>query len=132
MSSQKNKPVVYLLPAEIIAINEVVVKKSGGLIGLREAGLLESIAIKPQASFSGQEVYPDLFLKAAVLFESIVNYHVFLDGNKRTGFAVMARFLYLNGYILNVENKEIVEICIQVATKNKDLSDIVTWIKQHV
>lgn len=35
----------YLNAEEISAINEVVVEESGGSIGIREAGLLNSIAV---------------------------------------------------------------------------------------
>ncbi|MGB3641991.1 MAG: type II toxin-antitoxin system death-on-curing family toxin [Rivularia sp. (in: cyanobacteria)] len=32
--------------------------------------------------------------------------HPFIDGNKRTAFAVMDTFLRVNGYILNTNNEE--------------------------
>jgi death on curing protein len=82
----------YPTADEIALINEVVIKESGGLQGLREPGMLESIAFKPQTNLSGEDLYPDLYLKAAVIYESLVNYHVFIDGNKRTGFVAMVRF----------------------------------------
>lgn len=121
----------YLSADAIAAINEVVVKNFGGSIGIREPGLLESIANKPAGGFGKHELYPGVFLKAAVLYEAIVNYHVFVDGNKRTGFATMARFLYVNGYELNITDREIVDYTIDIATKKTDLADIATWIKKH-
>lgn len=114
-----------------MAINQVVVEVSGGSHGLREPGLLEAIAIKPQARFSGADLYPDLFLKAAVLYESLVNYHVFIDGNKRTGLAAVARFLYINGYTLVMTEQEMVDYTVAVATQKPDLADIALWIKSH-
>lgn len=121
----------YLSFDEIAAINEVVVKESGGSIGIREPGLLDSIANKPLSGLAEHELYPGIFLKAAVLYEAVVNYHVFIDGNKRTGFAAMARFLYLNGYALLVTNKEIEDYTVAIATAKTDLADIATWIKNH-
>lgn len=123
--------VQYLTSDELVLINQIVIEESGGKLGLREPGLLESIAIKPQTRFSGTDLYPDLFLKAAVFYESLVNYHVFTDGNKRTGFAAMARFLYINGYELLVTDKEIVNYTLSIVTDNPDLADIATWIKSH-
>lgn len=121
----------YLTVEEIAAINKVVIEESGGSVGLREAGLLESLVIKPQATLYEQELYPDAFLKAAVLYEALVNYHVFIDGNKRTGAAAMARFLDLNGYEILLTDKEIENYTVSVATKKPDLADIATWIKKH-
>ena len=119
----------YLVADELVVVNQVVVKHTGGAHGLREPGLLESIVIKPQARLSGADLYPDLFLKAAVLYEALVNYHVFIDGNKRTGFAAMARFLYINGYTLKLTEAEIVNYTLSVATLKPSLADIAVWIK---
>lgn len=121
----------YLGAEEIAAINEVVVEESGGSIGVREPGLLDSIANKPAGGFGDHELYPGVFLKAAVLYEAIVNYHVFIDGNKRTGFATMARFLAINGYELQITDQEIEDYTVSIATNNPDLADVAAWIKKH-
>ena len=121
----------YLSVEEITAINQVVIEESGGSIGLREPGLLDSIVQKPLSGFGDHESYPGIFLKAAVTYEAIVNYHVFIDGNKRTGFASMARFLAMNGYELEVTDKEIEDYTIVIATTKTDLADIAAWIKKH-
>lgn len=121
----------YLSADELVVINRTVIEVSGGSHDVRESGLLDSISIKPQTRFSGADLYPDVFLKAAVLYESLINYHVFIDGNKRTGFASLARFLFTNGYRLKVSEREIVDYTLHVATKKLDLADITTWIKSH-
>ncbi len=121
----------YLAEEEIEAINQVVIEETGGSIGVREPGLLASIAQKPAAAFSGDDLYPDLFLKAAVLYEAILNYHVFVDGNKRTGFAAMARFMSVNSYDIAATDKEIETFTISIALKKQDLADIAEWIKRH-
>lgn len=122
----------YLSPAEISAINEEVTALTGGSSSVRETGLLESLSVKPQATFGGEDLYPDIFSKAAVLYEGIVNYHVFIDGNKRTGLAAMAAFLHANGYDLTAGNDELVEFTLRIATTNLDPADIALWIKSHV
>lgn len=47
--------------------------------------------------FDGKELYPDVFLKAAALLDSLINNHPFVDGNKRTGITAAALFLQANG-----------------------------------
>ena len=121
----------YLAEEEIQAINQVVVEETGGSIGVREPRLLASIAQKPKAAFDGEDLYPDIFLKAAVIYEAIVNYHVFVDGNKRTGFAAMARFLAINSYGIKVTNQEIEKFTVSIALKKQDLADIAEWIKRR-
>jgi death-on-curing protein len=121
----------YLSEEEIAAINEVVVQESGGSIGIREPGMLTSVAHKPKTTFGNNELYLDIFTKAAVIYEAIVNYHVFVDGNKRTGFAAMARFLNINLYNLKVSDKEIEEYTVFIATNNPVLEEVAAWIKTH-
>jgi death-on-curing protein len=121
----------YLAEEEIQAINQVVVEETGGSISVREPGLLASIAQKPKAAFGGEDLYPDIFLKAAVIYEAAINYHVFVNGNKRVGFAAMARFLAINSYGIRVTNQEIGKFTVSIALKKQDLADIAEWIKRH-
>jgi death-on-curing protein len=121
----------YLTSSELVAINKTVVQLSGGSHGVREKNLLESIAVRPQSKFNGEELYPDIFTKAAVVFESLINFHVFVDGNKRTALASLARFLHVNGYTLFYDQKEMVEFTLQIANTNPDIEDVAKWIKKH-
>jgi death on curing protein len=121
----------YLTPPDLVKINQVVVEESGGSSGVRERGLLESITLKPQATFGGEDLYPDIFLKAAALFEAIVNYHVFIDGNKRSGVAALAMFLHLNDFRLTASDAAIESFVLKVAQHNPDLADAAIWIREH-
>jgi death-on-curing family protein len=90
----------YLYPKQVLYLYQQVIQRSGGTIGLRDEGLLESAVYRPQASFGGRDLYPDLWSKAAALGHSIILNHPFVDGNKRVGFEAMRLMLRLNGYDL--------------------------------
>ena len=121
----------YLSAETILVLHSEIVDATGGSHGVREAGLLAAIADKPRAAFGGTDLYPDVFTKAAVYLESVVNYHVFIDGNKRTGITVCARFLFENNHELTATNREIEEFVLSVATDKKDLAIIAAWLKKH-
>lgn len=121
----------YLSAEEILVLHALVVDETGGSHGVRDAHLLASIAHKPQARFDGKELYGDIFHKAAVLLEAIANYHVFLDGNKRTAFIVASRFLYLNRYEFTANKKEAEKVVLAVATKHFKLEELSQWLKKH-
>jgi death-on-curing protein len=87
-----------LTVAESLEIYQRVMLQSGGLVGIRDFGALESAMAQPFMTFDGDELYPTLVEKAAALGFSLIQNHPFADGNKRTGHAVMAVFLALNGY----------------------------------
>ena len=121
----------YLEASEITNIHDQIVESTGGSLGIREAELLESITAKPQASFVGQDLYPTLFAKAATLYEALCNYHVYIDGNKRTSAIAMYRFLAVNGYDLTATNQELERYTLSIANGHPDLADVASWVEQH-
>ena len=121
----------YLSAQEILVLHALVVDETGGSHGVRDVALLESIAHKPQARFGGRELYKGVFLKAAVLLEAVTNYHVFVDGNKRTGLIAAGRFLSLNKYELVASNKELETIVLAVANKKMDSKEVAAWLKKR-
>lgn len=62
-----------------------------------------------------------------VLFEN----HAMVDGNKRLGVHVMLVFLALNGIMLTYTQEELYTIVLQIASRDKSRSDLLTWIKNH-
>lgn len=112
-------------------LHALVVDATGGAHGVRDVKLLGSIAHKPQTQFGGKELYPGLFRKAAVLLEAIANYHVFLDGNKRTALLATARFLYLNGYELTASNVAVERAVLGVASKAMDIPALDIWLRKN-
>lgn len=79
---------------DVIAINLDLL---GAASVLRDPGLLASAVFRPQSGFGGEEVYPDIWLKAAALAEGIARNHPFIEGNKRTAWISARFFLALNG-----------------------------------
>jgi death on curing protein len=123
--------VQYISANDIVVIHNAIILDIGGALGVREPGLLMSLAEKPKTNIGGKDLYPDIYTKAASLYESICNYHVFIDGNKRTSVIAMYRFLAINGYKLTASNKELVNYTLFIATNKPDLTDIAIWIKKH-
>lgn len=82
----------YLTVIEVLAIHEDQVERYGGAHGVRDMGLLEAALFRPQTGY-----YSDLLEEAAALWESLGQNHPFVDGNKRTAFAVTYTFLAVNG-----------------------------------
>ncbi len=108
-----------------------IVEQTGGSHGVRDIGLLESAVHRPQSAFAGQELYKGIFLKSAVLLESIVKNHAFIDGNKRIGFVATSRFLFINGYEMMATNKDVVNFVLKVAESKVELLTMSAWFKKH-
>ena len=121
----------YLSAADLLAIHDRIIEETGGMVGVREPGLLQSIARRPQTSFSGVEQFPDIYTKAAIYLESIATYHVFLDGNKRTALTAAAVFLNLNGFTTKFPIDESEQFVLAAAQRQRSLEDIAAWLKKH-
>lgn len=92
---------VYYLDIEdvLTAVRHAV----GGVVDVRDHGLLSSAVARPAATVYGQDAYPDLFTKAAALLHSLVRNHALVDGNKRAAWASAWVFLEVNGVSLGAE-----------------------------
>ncbi|MEK7101451.1 MAG: type II toxin-antitoxin system death-on-curing family toxin [Patescibacteria group bacterium] len=116
---------------QILAVHERAIQKYGGSSGIRDTGMLQSAIYRPFATFDGQDLYPDIYLKAGALIQSIVKNHPFIDGNKRTAFITTYNFLALNGIKITTGKREIVKFMVSVANKNLSVDEISSWLKSH-
>ncbi len=121
----------YLTPEQILFLHARLIEETGGSHGLRDLGLLESAAARPQATFGGQDLYPGLFSKAAALMDFLIHNHPFVDGNKRTGVTASALFLLHNSYRLTATNSELEVFTRRVADFRPDISEIADWLQIH-
>jgi death-on-curing protein len=83
---------------------------------VRDLGLLDSAAHRPQTSLFGEDAYPDLHTKVAVLLESLTRNHPLIDGNKRLGWVAVVVFYGLNGLALVAPEDDAYDLVIAVAT----------------
>lgn len=121
----------YLYPKQVLYLYQQIIEQTGGALGLRDQGLLESAVYRPQASFGGQDLYPDVFSKAAALGHSIIRNHPFVDGNKRVGFEVMRLMLRLNGQDLQASADRTYDVVMEIARGALTEQGIADWLKHH-
>ncbi len=120
----------YLTPEQVLVINSRLISARGGRHAVRAIGMLLSAFGRPQATFDGKELYPDIMMKAAALMDSLVRNHPFIDGNKRTAITASAMFLRMNGYLLYVENIELVNFTLACAQSQLSLEKIAEWFRK--
>ncbi len=87
-----------------------------GLQAVRDVGLLDSAAHRPQTSLFGDDAYPAIEEKAAVLLESIVRNHPLIDGNKRLGWIAAVMFLERNRRRVEAPLDDAYDLVIAVST----------------
>jgi len=105
----------FVSKSMVLSIHARQIERFGGTPGLRDEGLLESALAQPQATFGGQFLHPTISEQAAAYLYHIAMNHPFIDGNKRTAFAVMDTFLRLNGCALNLTDDRAYDLVMRVA-----------------
>lgn len=121
----------YLTPEQVLFLHARLIEETGGGHGVRDVNLLESAVARPQSTFGGEDLYPDLFSKAAALMDSLVRNHPFIDGNKRTGIAAAALFLRQNNRHLTATSTELEEFTLHVAKSRLTITEIAEWFREH-
>lgn len=121
--------IIYLTPEQVLFIHARLIVEIGGGHGVRDTGLLKSAVARPQASFDGVDLYPDLLLKAAALMASLAQNHPFVDGNKRVAITAASMFLLKNGRFLSTTNPEVVRFTFWVVEQKPSLDKIAGWFQ---
>ena len=115
--------------SDVEELHKVLISNFGGAYGIRDRDLLESAILRPFQTFDNLELYPTIIEKAASLIESILINHPFIDGNKRTGYALLRLFLLQNGFDLISSQDNKYEFVINIASGALKYEGIVTWLK---
>jgi death-on-curing protein len=97
----------YFTVAFSIEVHDSIIRESGGFMGIRDEGLIDSTLDHVQNDF----YYPELEDKVTHLIYSFNKNHCFNDGNKRSSIALAAYFLTINElealvphFIIEMEN----------------------------
>ncbi len=118
----------FLTIDEALAAHERVIERFGGSAGVRDLGLLESALYRPQTGY-----YRDLVEMAAAQFESLLQNHPFLDGNKRVAFFGTDVFLRLNGWRLEAEAESAhAELIGLLESGTADFEHLHAWLQKRL
>ncbi len=120
----------WILPETVLAIHDRQIDDHGGMAGVRDRGLIESAAGRPQAITLYEDRF-DIFDLAAAYGFALVRNHGFYDGNKRTAYTVTRLFLELNGYSLTASPADRVIMFLKCARREAKESDLAEWLRKN-
>ena len=125
----------YISLAEYVWLAEQVTGIAAVLAKAARIDLADSALHAPSASFGGEDFYPDVIDKAAVLTCRLAWNHPLPDGNKRAAWAALVLFLDLNGVIWSPDPPDVDEAeqaMLAVAAHEVDESWVADWLRQRV
>ena len=116
---------------KVLLLHRLLAEATGGSIGVRDEGLLDSALEGAFAGFGDREFYPTKEEKGARLGYTLIANHAFVDGNKRIGLYVMLSFLEMNGIKIRCTDEELVHVGLSVADGSMDYGDLLRWVTEH-
>ncbi len=119
----------YLTVDQVIAFHDTLIKKFGGLSGIRDKNLLDSALSAPKASFGGKNMYPSISEKAAVYLYHIAKNHPFNDANKRTAYVAALAFLKANRSAIKFELNHLEAIVVGIANGKIEKEELILFLK---
>ena len=122
---------IKLQKEKVLSLHGLLAQETGGSIGVREEGLLESALEVAFSGFGGQEFYPTTEEKGARIGFNLISNHAFVDGNKRIGMFVMLIFLEVNGVRLDCTDHDVVKAGLGVASGEMDYEALLRWVREH-
>jgi death on curing protein len=117
----------HLTLAEVLSVHADQIARYGGRPGVRGPGHLEAALFRAKTGH-----YLDLIEEAAALWESLAQYHPFIDANERTAFASTYVFLTINGYQLAATSEHAYSFIADLyPTNGFSFEVLVPWLREH-
>jgi death on curing protein len=103
--------ITYLDASDLLVLAAAV---TGGDLVVRDLGLLDSAAHRPQATVLGVEAYDSLWLKAAALMDSIIRTRPLAEGNWRLGWVACVTLCDINGWWVDADEDAALDLVREV------------------
>jgi|SRR6267142_415726 len=124
----------FLTSAQIVDVHSDLINQWGGNDGSGHRGAsyegVEAVVAAVRNSY-----YGDPHELAAAYAVYIVQGHVFLDGNKRSGEAALKMFLEGNGYEVILPDKKLRRLMVELQKRSKaggQVGELIKWLASEI
>jgi len=121
-----SEPIDFLDLQDLIQIGKSLISD----FRIRDEGLLESAAMRPQTTIYGEDAYPAFEEKVASLIHSLARNHALIDGNKRIAWSAGRIFCLMNGRDLIMPIDEAEKMILDISKGVIDVADIAVLLKR--
>ncbi len=121
----------YLSVEQILSLHQSLV---GHLheAGVRDLRSLEYCASRPAAAFEGEDVYPSLEAKAAVLAQGLLSGGAFFERARETAWVAAECFLLANGASLMASDRDADQVLSAMTAGEVGVEGLAVWIRQRL
>lgn len=122
-------PIEYMSQFDVLQIRTKLAARHGTHFDIMNTNSLLAALAAPKQAFFGEEMFPAVWDKAAMLLLALIRNHPFYDGNKRIAYTAAREFLERNGYALHVTEAEAAAFTKHIALGNVEAPEIAAWLQ---
>ncbi|WP_137753643.1 type II toxin-antitoxin system death-on-curing family toxin [Sphingopyxis sp. L1A2A] len=121
---------VWLDADVALAIHDRQLAEHGGISGVRDSGMLESVLARPRNQWAYGE--DDHIALAAAYAFGLARNHPFGDGNKRTVWVLARLFLRLNGHRIAFSPDAAIAAALALAAGDLSEAELAQWFRERL
>ena len=118
----------WILDEVVIAVHRRQIAEHGGMDGVRDNGVLESVLIRPRNLYHSSDPKPYIAEIAAAYAYGLARNNTFVDGNKRTALIIYLLFLKLNGIELKADAYDKYQLFKKLVSGDLMEAELASWI----
>ena len=122
---------LVLLPETVKQIHRMVIRTSGGTLGVLSEGKIQICLEYPFYRGYKYKRYRNIFEQAAALLYAFATFHAFIDGNKRTALIVTQLFFTVNDYTFSYPDETVDYVIAIAARKIRGNKRISKWLRKN-
>ena len=122
----------YLSAQQVLSLHQGLTGVLSGDPGIRDLRALDAAVVKPTLVFEGEDLYPSLAAKAAVLFHALTTTAPFVAASKGTAAVAAECFLAANGRSLAATDQDLVHLTTATEKGEMGIEAVTVWMGQRV
>jgi death on curing protein len=122
----------YLSTEQVLSLHQRLTGVLSGDPGIRDLRALDAAVLRPTLVFGGQDLYPTLAAKAAVLIQGLVATTPFVAASSGTAAVAAECFLAANGRTLVAEDQDLAQLVAGVERGDLGIEAVSIWIAQRL
>ena len=121
----------YLSTEQVVTLHQRLTGPLSGDPGIGDLRALDAAVLKPTLTFDGEDLYPSLAAKAAVLLHGLVTASPFIAASKGTAAIAAECFLAANGLAVAASDQDLAQLVTAVERGEMGLEAVTIWLSQR-
>jgi death-on-curing protein len=121
----------YLSTEQVVTLHQRLTSPLSGDPGIADLRALDAAVLKPTLVFDGEDLYPSLAAKAAVLLHGLVTTAPFIAASKGTAAVSAECFLAANGLAVAASDQDLAQLVTAVERGEMGVEAVTIWFSQR-